>query len=142
MVSGLKFSSTTSALHCGPFWLVQVDGDAFLVAVEHGEKAGARAQQMPGAVAFHRLDLDHLGPHVGQHHTAGRAHHHVGEFDHTQAGEGQRRGRDGFRGLTHGVDVKTLGKNRGTTGPDDVRMGKACGITCNIVTAVALPGCK
>src|SRR2546429_220406 len=39
------------------------------------------------AIAVDRLDLDHLGAHVGQHHAAGRAHDHVREFDDAQAFE-------------------------------------------------------
>jgi hypothetical protein len=49
------------------------------------EKACARAQEVAGAVAFDRLDLDDLSAEVGQHHAAGRAHHHVGELHHAQA---------------------------------------------------------
>ena len=49
------------------------------------EKARARAQQMPGAVAIDGLDLDDLGPQVGQHHAAGGAHDHVGELHEAQA---------------------------------------------------------
>ena len=69
--------------------LVQVNGNALLVAVEHRKETGTGAQQMAGAVALDRLHLDHLGPQVGQHHAAGRPHHHVGELHHAQPGERQ-----------------------------------------------------
>ena len=35
------------------------------------------------------LDLDHLGAQIGQHHAAGGAHDHMGEFDHADACIGQ-----------------------------------------------------
>ena len=62
--------------------------DALLVAVEHREEAGARAEQPARAVAVDRLDLDHFGAHVGEHHAARRAHDHVRELDDAQAGRG------------------------------------------------------
>ena len=55
-------------------------------------KTRARAQQVAGAVALQRLHFDDLGPQIGQHHAAGRAHDHVGEFDHAQACQWQARG--------------------------------------------------
>ena len=82
------------ARHFGAGRVVQINRNAFLVAVEHREKTGTGAQQMARAVAVNRLDLDHLGAHVGQHHAASGAHDHVGEFDHAQAGQGQGLGRD------------------------------------------------
>jgi len=68
--------------------LVQVDADAFLVAVEHGEKPRARTQQMARAVAVYGLDLDHLSAQISQHHAAGGTHDHVGELNHPQATQG------------------------------------------------------
>ena len=70
-------------------WGVEVQRQAFFVAVEQREKPGARAQQPPGVVARQRLDFDDLGPQVGQHQPAGWAHHHVGELNHAQARKGQ-----------------------------------------------------
>ena len=61
----------------------------------------------PRAVAFDRLHLDDFGPHVGQHHAAGRAHHHVRELDHAQAGERLRRGGGG--GGAHVDDAGSAG---------------------------------
>ena len=65
----------------------QIDRDALLVAIEHREEAGAGAEQPARAVAVDRLDLDHFGAQVGEHHPARRAHHHVRELDDAQAGE-------------------------------------------------------
>ena len=95
IVPGLKFSLTTSALatrlqrDLDAFGRLQVERDALLVAVEHREEAGAGAEQPARAVAVDRLDLDHFGAQVGEHHAAGRAHHHVGELDDADAGVGQ-----------------------------------------------------
>jgi hypothetical protein len=83
-------------------WRVQVQRQAFLVAVEQRKKAGARAEQAARVVALGRLDLDHLRAQVAQHHAAGRAHDHVGEFDDAQTVVGQWRGsRNGH--ATHGT---------------------------------------
>jgi len=71
--------------HLSPLALAQVDGDALLVAVEHREKTRPRPQQVARAVALHGLDLDDLGPQVGQYHAAGGTHDHVGELHHAQA---------------------------------------------------------
>ena len=102
MVPGLKFSLTTSAVairrsaDLAPLRLLQVERDAFLVAVEQRKEARARSQQPARVVARDRFDLDHLGAQVGQHHAAGRAHHHVGELDDAYAraasAEAPRRG--------------------------------------------------
>jgi hypothetical protein len=81
-----------------------------LLRLKRGEEARARTEQAPRALAFERLDLDHLGAEIGQHHPAGRAHHHVRELDHAQTGQGlrrcghsrRRRGRFG-RGLRGGI---------------------------------------
>ena len=82
-----------AASHLGTLGLSQVDRNALLVAVEQREEARPRTQQMARAVAVDGFDLDRLGPQVGQHHATGRAHDHVGEFDHAQAGQRQRVGR-------------------------------------------------
>ena len=63
---------------------------------------------MPCAVALDWLDLDDLGPHVGQHHAASRAHDHVGELDDAQAFE-----REFFVRIAHAITSvarKVLGK--------------------------------
>jgi hypothetical protein len=57
---------------------------ALLVAVEERKKPNARTEQRARAVTVDRLDLDDLGAEIGQHHAAGRAHHHVGELDDPQ----------------------------------------------------------
>ena len=66
---------------------MQVGGDALLVAVEHREKARPGAEQPARSLAIDRLDLDDLGAHVREDHPTRRAHHHVREFDHAQAGQ-------------------------------------------------------
>jgi hypothetical protein len=68
---------------------VDVDDDAFLVAVEGAEEADADPRQGARLVAAGRLDLDHLGAEVGQDHPAGGPHHHVRELDDADAIEGQ-----------------------------------------------------
>jgi hypothetical protein len=83
----------------GAVGVLQVDADALLVAVEHREEAGAGAQQPARGLAADRLDLDHLGAQVGQHHAAGRAHHHVGELHHPQPGQRLGHGRERGCGL-------------------------------------------
>jgi hypothetical protein len=80
---------------------VQINAHAFLVAIEHREKARTGAQQAARAVACYGLDLDDFGAHVGQHHAAGRAHDHVGEFNDAQAGK--RLGRAWFLRVLHEV---------------------------------------
>jgi hypothetical protein len=76
----------------GTLGRLQVDADALLVAVEQREEAGAGTEQPARVVAVHRLDLDDLGAEVGQHHAAGRPHHHVRELDHPQPGQRLRDG--------------------------------------------------
>ncbi|MPM92405.1 hypothetical protein SDC9_139540 [bioreactor metagenome] len=72
---------------------MQVQRDAFLVAVEEREETRPRAQQLARGIAVaamsHGLDLDDLGAQIGQHQPAARAHHHVDEFDDADAGVGQ-----------------------------------------------------
>src|SRR5918911_742005 len=65
--------------------MLEVYGEAFLVAVEHGEKAGARMLESPRVVAFERLHFDHFGAEIGEHQPAGGAHHHVRELDDAHA---------------------------------------------------------
>ena len=76
---------------------LQVQRQAFFVAVEHREKARARADELARGITLaavaNRLDLDDFGAQIGQHHTAGRAHHHVRELDHAQAFVRQALGR-------------------------------------------------
>ena len=84
------------------FGRLQVQRQTFLVAVEHREKARARADELARGIALaavaNRFDLDDFGTQVGQHHAAGRAHHHVRELDHAQAFVGQSlRRAAGFR---------------------------------------------
>ena len=59
---------------------VQVQRNAFFVAVKQGVKARAYAQQFARAVACQGFDLDDIGTHIAQHHAAGGAHHHVREL--------------------------------------------------------------
>ena len=59
---------------------VQVQRNAFFVAVKQGVKARAHAQQFARAVACQGFDLDDIGAHIAQHHAAGGAHHHVREL--------------------------------------------------------------
>src|SRR6266849_4320998 len=81
---------------------LEVERDRGLVAVDALEIAGEGAQlvarmertDLPRAVAFERLDLDHFGALVGEHHGAERPGQHLGEVDDAQALErARRRGR-------------------------------------------------
>src|SRR5580700_8597233 len=67
----------------------EVDGDAALVAVESAEEASSKADQPPGRIARHRLDLDHVGAEVGEDQARARTHDGVAEFEHADAGKGQ-----------------------------------------------------
>ena len=72
---------------------LQIQRQAFLVAVEQREKARSRAQQLACGISVaavtHRLDLDDFCAQIGQHQAAARAHDHMGEFHHADAGIGQ-----------------------------------------------------
>ncbi|MNQ87578.1 hypothetical protein D3C85_1028070 [compost metagenome] len=69
--------------------VLQVNGNAALVAVEIAEVAGPEPLQASRSVAFHGFDLDHVGAQVRQHHAAGRAHHRVPEIKHANTRERQ-----------------------------------------------------
>ncbi len=70
-----------------PFLRRDVEDDAFLVAVERAKEPDAKPWQIAGLVAAGRLDLDDLGPQIGQDHAACRPHDHVRELDHADAGQ-------------------------------------------------------
>jgi hypothetical protein len=74
------------------FGRVCVERQALLVAVEVAEETGAEAAQPPRLVAVDRLDLDHLGPEIGQDHAAGRAEDGVRHLDDANAGKRRRDG--------------------------------------------------
>ena len=59
------------------------------VGIWHGTQPDAQARQVAGFVATGWLNFDDLGPQIGQDHAAGGAHHHVGEFEHANAVQGQ-----------------------------------------------------
>ena len=67
------------------FSRLEVDGDAFFVAVIGREESRTRCRQLARVIAVERFDLDHFGAEVGEHQTAGRAHHHMAELDDTDA---------------------------------------------------------
>ena len=73
-------SGAQAARRCSAVRMLQVELNAFLVAVEHGKEPCPCPQQVAGTVALDGLHLDDLGPQVRQHHAAGGAHHHVGEL--------------------------------------------------------------
>ena len=72
-----------------PLVRFQVHAQAAFIAVVHREVTGAGAQQVPSAVALHRLDLDHIGAEVRENQSRSRAHDHVGELNDAHPGEGQ-----------------------------------------------------
>ncbi|MNS97118.1 hypothetical protein D3C72_1314410 [compost metagenome] len=69
--------------------ILQVNGDAALVAVEIAEVTRPEALQTPRPIAVHGLDLDHVGAQVRQHHAARRPHHRVPEIQHANARQRQ-----------------------------------------------------
>ncbi|MNN47079.1 hypothetical protein D3C81_1614840 [compost metagenome] len=64
---------------------VDVDGDALFVAVEGAKESGSGPQQTTCTVTAGWLDLDDFGTEVTEDHPAGRPHHHVRNFDDTNA---------------------------------------------------------
>src|SRR5262249_49328424 len=70
---------------------LQVESEAFLVAVISGEKTGPRSGELARVGPFERLDLDHFGAEVGEDQPARRAHHHMDELDDADAVERQFR---------------------------------------------------
>ena len=67
-----------------------VEHNAALVAIEKREIAGAETLQPTRVLAARRLDLQYLGAKIRKHHAAAGAENGVAEFQHTDAGEGQR----------------------------------------------------
>ena len=80
------------------FRVLQVDGQALLVAVEvqvsHRHSVGARTE-VAGAVALQRLQLDHFRAHVAQHLRAKRPGEHLGEVQHLVTGKRHEGGQCG-----------------------------------------------
>ena len=63
------------------FLALQIHRQAALVAVEGGEKPGAKAAEAAGMVAFRRrLDLDDVGAELGKHQSRGRPHDRMAEL--------------------------------------------------------------
>jgi hypothetical protein len=72
--------------------VLDVDGNAALIAVEAGEEAGGKAVQAARLVAVGRgLDLDHVRPQIAQHQPTGRPHDRLAELHHPHPRERQRR---------------------------------------------------
>src|SRR6516162_10187841 len=71
-------------------WLLVVEGDALLVAVDVAEIGVALAAVAPGA---HRIplarafELDDLSSHIGEDHRAERPRHVLGQIEHLEPGE-------------------------------------------------------
>src|SRR5690606_39005823 len=77
-----------------PAWVLHVDDDALLVAVEVRVVAHPEAEQVARRIALRRgLDADDLGPEVRQHHAGGGPEHRLGELEHHGAGKGAAHGR-------------------------------------------------
>ena len=72
-----------------PARVLEVQAEALLVAVVHGEVAGARAEQRARGIATDRLDLDDLGAELDQDGAHGGPHHHVRELDDLDARQRQ-----------------------------------------------------
>jgi hypothetical protein len=74
----------------GPLGRFHVERYRALVAVEGRKEPGTRGRQAPRIVAARRgLDLDHVGPEIGEDQAAARPHDHVHEFDDAQSGKRQ-----------------------------------------------------
>ena len=72
--------------------LFEVKGDRALAAIQRGEilaEAVGVRRPVPQHVAVLRLDLDDVGPHIGQQHSAKRAGGDIAEFGHEDAGKRQ-----------------------------------------------------
>ena len=65
----------------------EVDNDAALIAVESAEETRGKADQPPGRIARHRLDLDHVGAEIGEDQARARTHDGVAEFEHANVGK-------------------------------------------------------
>ncbi len=69
----------------------QVQHDAPLAAID-GVEAGAvgadGARHLTCGIARGRLDLDHVGSEVGEHHRAERASHHLGDVENAETNQG------------------------------------------------------
>ena len=106
MTPGRKFSQTTSATRQRSWKIACPSGRSRLIATLFlfrliGEEVGAlalgpeerRAHDAHGVAALRILDLDHLGPEVGQEHRAIGARQHAREVEHPDAVEEHQRRR-------------------------------------------------
>src|SRR5437762_10625008 len=74
------------------FLALQIHRQAALVAVESGEKPGAKAAETAGVVALRRrLDFDDVGAEFGKHQPGGRPHDRMAELQDSGTGEWRRR---------------------------------------------------
>ena len=88
---------------CEPGRLLEVDGEAALVAVEIAEEPGSEAGEPPRRIALgRRLDLDDVGAEIGEHQPGARPHDGLGEFEDAQSRERQRGGGIGIGHGGHG----------------------------------------
>ena len=101
----------------------------FLLRLNERKKPMPRPGSVARLVAARRLDLDDLGAEVGQDHSAGRAHHHVGELDDADAGQRQARCRSvrslmvvlrSVSGQSTAAGVKVLGRPARQSAPCSV----------------------
>ncbi len=72
--------------------LFEVKGDRTFAAIERGEVLAEPIgvwRPLPEHVAVLRLDLDDVGPHIGQQHSAKWAGGNIAEFRHQDAGKRQ-----------------------------------------------------
>jgi hypothetical protein len=67
---------------------LQIHSKVALVAVEGGEKPGAKTTETAGMIALRRgLDLDDIGAELGRHQPGGRPHHRMAELQDFNASE-------------------------------------------------------
>jgi hypothetical protein len=84
--------------HVAPLGVLEVERDPALVAIHHQERRGhAVDPRLAVAARFvaagDLLDLDDVGAHVREHHSARRAGHDLRELEHAHAGERAGAGR-------------------------------------------------
>ena len=88
---------------------LEIEGDAAFVAIERAEEAGGKTGKPPCRIAADRFDFDHVGAEIGEDEACARAHDGMTEFEHADAGKGQRAIRP--RALVGRFHVHSVGRH-------------------------------